>query len=177
MVETINNQCLEQIPSAPWLCHSADAVVDAENQAAVPPEYLNTLLPSGLPPHTLVPKRGIPIILLRNLNQYRGLCNGTRLIVLRVHEGGRLLLQAKIIGGVFRDNVVLIPRIALQPKDGDFPFEWRRRQFPVRVCFSMTINKLQGQTVDRAGVYLADDVFAHGQLLIVLLHSKIHYHR
>ena len=123
------------------------------------------MLPCGLPPHTLLLKRGIPIILLRNLNPYRGLCNGTRLIVLEVHGGGRLL-QAKIIGGVFQDSVVLIPRIALQPKDGDFPFEWRRRQFPVRVCFAMTINKSQGQTVDRAGVYLADDVFAHGQLYV-----------
>jgi len=57
-------------------------------------------------------------------------------------------------------------RIALQPKDGDFPFEWRRRQFPVRVCFAMTINKSQGQTLQRAGVYLADDIFAHGQLYV-----------
>ena len=76
------------------------------------------------------------------------------------------MLQAKIIGGLHRDDIVLIPRIALQPKDGDFPFEWSRRQFPVRVCFAMTINKSQGQTLQRAGVYLADDVFAHGQLYV-----------
>jgi hypothetical protein len=104
-------------------------------------------------------------MLLRNLNPYRGLCNGTRLIVMQVHQGGRVL-QAKIIGGLHCDDIVLIPRIALQPKDGDFPFEWRRRQFPVRVCFAMTINKSQGQTLQRAGVYLADDIFAHGQLYV-----------
>ena len=165
MVEAINNDCLRRIPCISWICHSADAVVDEHNQLAVPPEYLHTLLPAGLPPHTLVLKSGIPIILLRNLNPYRGLCNGTRLIVMHVIQGGRVL-QAKIIGGIHRDNIVLIPRIALQPKDGEFPFDWRRRQFPVRICFAMTINKSQGQTLDRAGIYLAEDVFAHGQLYV-----------
>ena len=153
MVEAINKECLERIPCAASVCHSADAVVDEQNGLAVPPEYLHTLLPTGLPPHTLVLKEGIPIMLLRNLNPYRGLCNGTRLIVMHVLQGGRVL-QAKIIGGLYRDNIVLIPRIALQPKDGEFPFEWRRRQFPVRVCFAMTINKSQGQTLERAGIYL-----------------------
>ena len=97
MVEAINKECLQRIPCVSWVCHSADAVVDQQNGLAVPPEYLHTLLPPGLPPHTLVLKRGIPIMLLRNLNPYRGLCNGTRLIVMHVLEGGRVL-QAKIIG-------------------------------------------------------------------------------
>ena len=128
------------------------------------PEYLHTLIPSGLPPHKLIIKKGVPVMLLRNLNPYQGLCKSTRLIALHVHDGH--VLQAKIISGQFDGNVVLIPRIALRPKDGDFPFEWQRRQFPVRVCFAMTINKAQGQTLTRAGIYLADHVFAHGQLYV-----------
>ena len=104
-------------------------------------------------------------MMLRNLNPYRGLCNGTRLIVMHVLQGGRVL-QAKIIGGIHRDNIVLISRIALQPKDGEFPFDWRRRRLSVRICFAMTINKSQGQTLERAGIYLAEDVFAHGKLYV-----------
>ena len=77
MVEAINKECLQRIPCAASVCHSADAVVDEQNGLAVPPEYLHTLLPTGLPPHTLVLKQGIPIMLLRNLNPYRGLCNGS----------------------------------------------------------------------------------------------------
>ena len=107
-------------------------------------------------------------MLLRNLNPYQGLCNGTRFIALRVNDGR--VLQARIIGGQFNGNVVLIPRIALRPKDGDFPFDWQRRQFPVRICFAMTINKAQGQTLQRAGIYLADHVFAHGQLYVAASH-------
>ena len=84
---------------------------------------------------------------------------------MHVLQGGRVL-QAKIIGGLYRDTIALIPRIALQPKDGEFPFYWRRHQSPVRVCFAMTNNKSQGQTLQRAGIYLAEDVFAHGQLYV-----------
>ena len=101
-------------------------------------------------------------MLLPNLNPYRGLCNGTRLIVMHVLQGGRVV-QAKIIGGLYRDTIVLLPRIALQPKDGEFPFEWRRRQFPVRVRFAMTINNSKDKlSSGRAFIYLAENVFAHG---------------
>jgi len=106
----------------------------------------------------------MPVMLLRNLCPGKGLCNGTRLIVRKVHNGR--ILEASIIGGQFDGDVVFIPRITLEPKDGDFPFEWNRRQFPVRVAFAMTINKSQGQSLQRVGVYLGEDIFAHGQAYV-----------
>ena len=54
----------------------------------------------------------------------------------------------------------------MRPKDGEFPFDWQRRLFPLRICFAMTINQSQGQTLKRAGIYLAHAVFAHGQLYV-----------
>ena len=48
----------------------------------------------------------------------------------------------------------------------EYPFEWQRRQFPVRPAFAMTINKSQGQTLRYAGVWLRGDVFTHGQLYV-----------
>ena len=72
------------------------------------------------------------------------------------------------MGGQYNNRNVLIPRISLRPKEKEFPFEWSRRQFPVRVCFAMTINKSQGQTLQRVGVWLSQPCFGHGQLYVAL---------
>ena len=44
----------------------------------------------------------------------------------------------------------------------------KRKQFPIRLSFSMTINKAQGQTIPHVGIYLPDSVFSHGQLYVAL---------
>jgi hypothetical protein len=53
--------------------------------------------------------------------------------------------------------------------EGSCPVESTRLQFPLRVCYAMTINKSQGQTfTGRVGLYLKTDSFAHGQLYVAL---------
>ena len=135
-----------------------------DNATWITIEYLNSLIPSGLPPHCLYLKLGMILMLLRNLNPKHGLCNGTRLILLQVHNSH--LLECKIAYGEHSGRVVLIPRINCQPSDDDYPFKWQRRQFPVRVAFAMTINKSQGQTLMHVGVWLEEPVFTHGQLYV-----------
>ena len=87
------------------------------------------------------------------------------LIFEKMHKN---LLECRIVGGEFCNRKVLIPRISLKPKDKEFPFEWSRRQFPVRPAFSMTINKSQGQTLQNVGVWLHDTCFGHGQLYVAV---------
>ena len=58
-----------------------------------------------------------------------------------------LLLQKQLLSSI-------IPRIKLAPSDINLPFVLERRQFPVRLAYSMTINKAQGQTFDKVGIYL-----------------------
>ncbi|POM69486.1 Helitron helicase-like protein [Phytophthora palmivora] len=52
--------------------------------------------------------------------------------------------------------------------DKEFPFNLRRKQFPVVPAFAMTINKAQGQSIHHVGIYLEFPVFAHGQLYVAL---------
>jgi hypothetical protein len=63
-------------------------------------QFLNTIVASGLPNHKLRLKVGVPVMLLRNLDQHYGLCNGTRLIITRMEkfvlEGG-VMLETKYI--------------------------------------------------------------------------------
>ena len=49
-----------------------------------------------------------------------------------------------------------------------FPFTLKRLQFPVRLAYAVTVNKAQGQTFTRVGIYLPDAVFDHGQLFVAL---------
>lgn len=48
----------------------------------------------------------------------------------------------------------------------DLQIHFTRRQYPVRLGWTMTINKAQGQTFARVGVWLPAPVFAHGQLYV-----------
>jgi hypothetical protein len=104
-------------------------------------------------------------MLLRNLNQSASLCNGTRLITTQL---GDRILEAQIITGSHIGNKVLLPRIALHVSNTKWPFILSRKQFQVKLCYAMTINKSQGQTLQNVGLYLPHPVFTHGQLFVAI---------
>ncbi|GAA0183205.1 hypothetical protein LIER_30665 [Lithospermum erythrorhizon] len=106
-----------------------------------------------------------------NINPVEGLCNGTRLIC--------KILLPNVVGaiiaiGQFRGKHVSIPKIPLEPNPSDSKYliPFIRRQIPVRLCFAITINKSQGQTLDYVGLYLKQPVFSHGQLYVGLSRAK-----
>ncbi|XP_023735292.2 uncharacterized protein LOC111883168 [Lactuca sativa] len=129
------------------------------------PDVLNGLKVSGLPDHKLVLKIGVPVMLLRNIDQKNGLCNGTRLQVISL---GKRVIEAVIITGSNIGNRTFIPRMTLTPFEKKISFKFQRRQFPLAVCFAMTINKSQGQSLSKVGLFFKDPVFTHGQLYVAL---------
>ena len=72
----------------------------------------------------------------------------------------------ELITGDFVGKKMFIPRTLNMPTDKQVAFKFTRRQFPVRLCFSMTINKCQGQTVKYVGLDLRRPVFTHGQFYV-----------
>jgi len=60
----------------------------------------------------------------------------------------------------------LLPRIKLTTTDQDLPFILERTQFPLCLCFAMTVNKSQGQSLEQVWVDLRTPAFTHAQLYV-----------
>ena len=104
---------------------SVDSVVsdDQEEVDLYPLEFLNSLTPSGLPPHSLNVKEGSIVMLLENLSLSDGLCNGTRLKVMHARD---YTLDCQILTGIHQGPPAIIPRATLCSNDTNLPFQLKR---------------------------------------------------
>ena len=174
-VDEVNKIAVELMNGEQRQFFSADEQVKTagdNNDDDIPLETLHSINIGGLPPHILDLKIGCPVLLLRNINPKTGLCNGTKLIVHRFIEPFSIEFEI-VTEGTHKGNIVCLPRIDFTTSDSDFPFKMVRRQYPIKLAFAMTINKAQGQSLKRVGVYLKRPVFAHGQAYVALSRAGI----
>jgi hypothetical protein len=178
----VNEKILSRLPGEYKEYLSADEIneEDVEEEKEVVPEddptliytteFLNEQTPSGMPPHRLRLKVGAIVMLLRNLHVSNGLCNGTRMVV---EDMSDYTITCRLIAGARAGESVILSRMdLLSDPESELPICLRRRQFPIRLAFSMTINKSQGQTLDRVGILLKTPCFSHGQLYVAVSRCK-----
>lgn len=160
---------MDQFPGEYVEFLSTDSADDEIRSMLYPVEYLNSLNPGSLP-HCLKLKVGSPIMLFRNISPKIGVFNSTRLICrpFKAH----IIEAEEIATGPNKEATFLIPRIDVFSNEAQTTIHFRRGQFPVRPAFAMTINKVQGQTLDFLGLFLNSPIFSHGQLHVAFLRIK-----
>jgi len=168
-VNEFNNILLDRMPGLDHRFEAVNHVEMREEDAVSEPfsaESLQSIELASIPPSCLKLTIAAPVILIRNLSPKQGLCNGTRMRVLGI---GRNCLQVAILGSKWDGEVRLLSRIKLTTSEEDLPFILeKKKQFPIRVCFAMTVNKSQGQSLQQVGVDLRTNPFTHGQLYVAL---------
>jgi hypothetical protein len=170
-VNDLNKTVLAKFPGPAQVFHSIDTIPTSEQTGQddpllnYPVEYLNEINCGTLPLAKLELKIGCPVMVLKNLDAANGLCNGSRGILTR-HSNR--VLEVRLLTGEHAGQTVFIPRVANQSSEDEVAFKFTRRQFPIRVCFSMTINKSQGQSVKFVGLDLRTPAFTHGQFYVAV---------
>ncbi|XP_023760008.1 uncharacterized protein LOC111908409 [Lactuca sativa] len=118
-VDAINDYMFELMKDEGKTYMSLDSLCETEvedslEELVYSPDVLNAFKASGIHNHKLILKKGVLVMLLRNIDQTRGLHNGTRLQIVRL---GRHIIEAHIISGRFFNETTYIPRMKLTPSD------------------------------------------------------------
>jgi len=105
-VDNINEEVLELLEGAHVTYFSSDSIHDEsdDDKQNYPVEFLNELTPSGMPIHKLNLKKGSIVMLLRNLNTKRGLCNGIRLVVKELKSNLIIARKCTRANGLYTEN-------------------------------------------------------------------------
>jgi len=106
-------------------------------------EYLNCLQCASLPPHILHLIPGANVMLIRNVRVPGGLCNGTRMKVKKLYEN---LIICEIMTGGQKGETAGMFRINFVTDEFSLPGKVKRRQFPLKLSYALTVNKTDNKT-------------------------------
>jgi ATP-dependent DNA helicase PIF1 len=172
-----NAAYLATLPGDPVTLFAAERAErdDSDNAVSLMSrEFMASVNEPGQPEHTLVLKPGALVLVTRNLFLTTRLLNGSRVAVETVNR--RVVVVRTInqpdpgapsTAPCTLGERVFIPRVtATINVPGAAGLAVRRTQYPLRLAYSITINRSQGKTLSRACVDARAECFGHGQLYV-----------
>jgi ATP-dependent DNA helicase PIF1 len=156
------------------LC-SIDKVKDIDDphgilQRMISESVLERFQRPGVPNHRLVLKKDDICMVMRNLNKREGIAKNTRVKIVNISP---YIIRVCTLHPT-NPKYYNIPRIRFTvtlPYGRSIKME--RRQFPLRLAYSMTYNKSQGQEFDKVCVDIRKHPFTHGHLYVALSRIRI----
>ena len=132
------------------------------------PAMLKKYESNQIPPNRLELKVGDICIVLRTLKLQENLATNTMVKILNfgddVHQPSGKSIRIQVLNS---SRTLLIPRIRFKCQlRYNKSYSLLRTQFPLRLAYSLTFNKSQGQTLDKVVMDLRSPVFSHGLLYV-----------
>ncbi|XP_074340699.1 uncharacterized protein LOC141678314 [Apium graveolens] len=123
----VNDLIVEKLPGESVSYFSVDQAEEFggtkdDLKFAFPVEYLNSITFQDY--HLMISNCGIVLMLIRNLNQTLGLCNGTRMMMTKCLK---FCVECEVICGSFVGTRYFLPRMELCPSDTRMPYKLVRK--------------------------------------------------
>ena len=124
----------------------------------------------GVPNHILRLKEDDICMVMRNLNRKEGLAKNLRVRIVKMYDH---VIRVCTLDPE-RPKYYNIPRIRFSVS---LPYgravKIERKQFPLRLAYSMTFNKSQGQEFEKVLVDIRNNPFTHGHLYVALSRIRV----
>jgi nucleoside-triphosphatase THEP1 len=165
-VDYWNNKIQDLNPNEPRILRSHDYFSDVDDphdnlKNMLTETVLNSYTNTQVPNHEITLKVG-DICLVTRAMKASDLASNSRVLIKSISPK-----LVKVVTLEANPRIVLIPRIRFKFNlQHTASFHMTRVQFPLRLCYSMTTNKSQGQDMDQVVLDLTDDPFSHGQAYV-----------
>jgi len=166
IIQAMNPKTEHTLPAHDSLCQVDDPFGHLKH--IMPDEVLRAIKVPNVPEHDLILKVDDICIILRHMTAI-GAHVATNTRVRINHITSHLITARMLTEGDEDSKVIRIPRIRFKfPINSTNSYTLLRTQFPLRLAYSMTYNKCQGQTLSKVLLDTTEEPFSHGHAYVSL---------
>ena len=170
IVSKLNNRILNKFSKEDRMYESINThdVNDKNGLTQIPSEFLKHVDFLNLSSLKLRFKVKMFVICLWNMFSIQKLCNEFREIVIKMQKHNVMI---RLLNEDFVEKIRILFQTKLNINENEFFYILTRKQFSIKIYFTMTINKAQNQSFNKIGIDLRHLMFTHGQFYVAVLRA------